>query len=80
MHVQDDAVGHQSASSRVDIGIEILGCLVCRDEALLIMNCRTRMAAALGSGAAKVHYCCIAPPQSGQISSAWPVNRCVRSR
>jgi hypothetical protein len=55
MHVQDDAVGHQSASSLVDTGIEILGCLVCRDEALLIMNCRTRMAAALGGGAAKVH-------------------------
>src|ERR1700735_2597512 len=24
-----------------------LGCLICRDEALLVMNCRTRMAAAL---------------------------------
>src|ERR1700712_1566140 len=55
MPVKDDAVGHQSASFLVDTGIENLGCLVCRDEALLIMNCRTRMAAALGSGAAKVH-------------------------
>jgi hypothetical protein len=55
MHAEDGAVGHQFASFPVETDIEMPGGLVCRDEALPFMNCRTRMAVAPGGAAANLH-------------------------